>query len=171
MHCMRHYTSTSIRTNYPMASSLLLRHPPFRANDGFFAVVAPFLPNTPQIKHLPFGEPLLPFLLQYFLVRVRCRCRQHHRFPGWLHFPQKTGLGFDGKKNFATDSIRLVSRTLLAMLCQDRLGSFLLHGAPPERTACVAWAICQAMTGGTAFPTCRSVSRSFAAKLKLSGND
>ena len=35
-------------------------------------------------------------------------------------------------------------------------------------TAC---AKCQAKTGGTAFPTCLSVSLKFDSKTKLSGND
>ena len=40
-----------------------------------------------------------------------------------------------------------------------------------SRHSLTALAICQASTGGTALPICRSVSRSFAAKMKSSGND
>jgi hypothetical protein len=41
----------------------------------------------------------------------------------------------------------------------------------PAITDCTDWATCHANTGGTAFPIWRSVSRNFASKRNVSGND
>lgn len=107
---------------------------------------------------------------------VRENIREGVWMKRWV-YPDRLASG-DGRKNIENALLKIKRLMVLCtgpnLLPQltNYLFKYCFEFFPRHvRQSITALAICQAITGGTALPICLSVSRSFAAKMKSSGND